>query len=88
MLTTVTPGAQLLRLEFTAVVPPAAIPYPIEVGTAITTPGTRPPTMLTKAASIPATTIEIAAVLMSPSRSSSRQIPATPMSFHSVQLCP
>src|SRR6516164_1215561 len=82
--TTVTPGAQLASAAFSATAPPAATPYPTEVGTAITGASTRPPTTLNKAPSIPATAITTRQHDNSSRRSINRHRPATPTSAITV----
>jgi len=77
---TLTPGAQLASAACSAVSPRCATPYPVDVGTAMTTPGTRPPSTLTTAASMPATAITTGCRTISGTRSIRRQIPATPTS--------
>src|SRR6185312_16956480 len=57
MLVTSTPWAQLASMALSAVWPPWAAPYPVDVGTAMTGQATSPPTTEASAASIPATTI-------------------------------
>src|SRR5699024_1321134 len=54
MLTTPTPGAQLLSMVSRGAMPPAPAPYPTEVGTATTGQDTRPPTTLGRAPAMPA----------------------------------
>ena len=57
MLTTATPGEQLLSIDKRGESPLKEEPYPILVGTAMTTELVNPETTLGSAPSIPATTI-------------------------------
>ena len=58
------------------------------VGTALSRPGTSPPSTLTKAASIPATAMTTRCAWISGTRSRSRQMPATPTSMISSATTP
>ena len=80
MLTTVTPGAQLLSRERSAVSPPHDAPYPVDVGTATIGQGARPATTGASAASMPATTTIACSERNWDASVRSRWMPATPMS--------
>ena len=80
MFTQTTPGEQLDSALCNATRPPRATPYPMDVGTAMTMPGTRPESTLNSAPSMPATAISTGCRRSSSATDINRHRPATPTS--------